>query len=536
MSNTLLKNQAVGSTVWLKRNGTPTSFVVVHQGNPDPALYDSSCDGSWLMAQQALTTRSFHTTAAIGSSNYGASALHTWLQNEFFAQLDQTAKTLVRRVRIPWCEGPDQCIDGIIHTGSSGLETTAFLPSLLELGIDEGMSAPADGAKLAYFEAGKDASACKKRAALLGSTPVSYWTRSLFSMSDSEMYTISSDGSSAAQNCSWDKGGVRPLLILSGSAMVQSDGTLVLDQPPAAPASITLPEKLSGGSPAQIQWAAAPDPEGDLKEYQLERSTNGGSSFQQVYHGTALQYTDTLPSGCTQVQYRVRAVDQSGAASPYTVSPQRTVHSNSAPVIASQTPNGTDLGEKTAAFTLQYTVTDPDDDPVTVEERLDETRLRQFQAVLGAANTLTVTDGQLAALVKGSTHSLTLTATDGRAAAPPYRFTFRKGEPPYVPTEASIQLAAPVDTGKRTQLLCLKVEGNIPADAQFTVEAANNARDPAPAWETLTEQARSGQIYRFQNHTAQSPWALDLRIRAIRGAPEHSGWISGFHGTYLVED
>lgn len=259
MSNTLLKNQAVGSTVWLKRNGTPTSFVVVHQGNPDPALYDSSCDGSWLMAQQALTTRSFHTTAAIGSSNYGASALHTWLQNEFFAQLDQTGKTLVRRVRIPWCEGPDQCIDGIIHTGSSGLETTAFLPSLLELGIDEGMSAPADGAKLAYFEAGKDASACKKRAALLGSTPVSYWTRSLFSMSDSEMYTISSDGSSAAQNCSWDKGGVRPLLILSGSAMVQPDGTLVLDQPPAAPASITLPEKLSGGSPAQIQWAAAPD-------------------------------------------------------------------------------------------------------------------------------------------------------------------------------------------------------------------------------------------------------------------------------------
>ncbi len=173
---------------------------------------------------------------------------------------------------------------------------------------------------------------------------------------------------------------------------------------------------------------------------------------------------------------------------------------------------------------------------MTVEERLDETRLRQFQAVLGAANTLTVTDGQLAALVKGSTHSLTLTAADGRAAAPPYRFTFRKGEPPYVPTEASIQLASPVDTGKRTQLLRLKVEGNIPADAQFTVEAANNARDPAPAWETLTEQARSGQIYRFQNHTAQSPWALDLRIRAIRGAPEHSGWISGFQGTYLVED
>ncbi len=78
------------------------------------------------------------------------------------------------------------------------------------------------------------------------------------------------------------------------------------------------------------------------------------------------------PAAAPKCSNRVRAVDQSGAASPYTVSPQRTVHSNSAPVIASQTPNGTDLGEKTAAFTLQYTVTDPDDDPVTVEERLDE--------------------------------------------------------------------------------------------------------------------------------------------------------------------
>lgn len=97
MSNTLLKNKAVGSTVWLKRNGTPTSFVVVHQGNPDPALYDSSCDGSWLMAQQALTTRSFHTTAAIGSSNYGASALHTWLQNEFSPSWTKPPKR--------WCAG-----------------------------------------------------------------------------------------------------------------------------------------------------------------------------------------------------------------------------------------------------------------------------------------------------------------------------------------------------------------------------------------------------------------------------------------------
>lgn len=535
MPNTPLRSLAAGSIVQLKLNGKSAPFLVVHQGNPDPALYDASCDGSWLLSQQVLTTRPYNTSSGAGGSNYQASTLHRWLQQEFYAQLDQTGQALVRRVRIPWCEGPDQCLDNLVHTGSDGLEVTAFLPSLLELGLDGGLYAPLDGAKLEHFEEGDSAAACQKRTALLGSTPTAYWTRSLFALQDDELHSIKADGGSTTQNCDWTGGGVRPMLILSGAAMVQPDGTLTENQPPTAPAALTLPDKLTGGSPVLVQWTAAQDPEQALDGYALERSTDGGGSFQPVYNGPALQYTDTLPSGCTQVQYRVQALDQSGAASAYTLSALRSVHTNSAPVLASQTPNGTDLGEKTAPFTLQYTVTDPDDDPVTVEERLDETRLRQFQAVLGAANTLTVEAGQLAALETGSTHTLTLTATDGQASAAPYQFRFCKGDAPPAPAAVSIQLAAPLDTGGRVQLLRLQVEGSLPEDAQLTVEAANNARDPAPVWEDITACARTGQICRLQNQTAQAPWALDLRIRAQRGESQQGGWISGFQGAYLAQ-
>lgn len=43
---TRLCNMAVGSTVKIKVDGTLMDFIIVHQGNPDSTIYDSSCDGT----------------------------------------------------------------------------------------------------------------------------------------------------------------------------------------------------------------------------------------------------------------------------------------------------------------------------------------------------------------------------------------------------------------------------------------------------------------------------------------------------------
>ena len=50
---TRLGDMAVGSTVKIKVNGTAKDFIIVHQGNPDSTIYDSSCDGTWVLMKDS---------------------------------------------------------------------------------------------------------------------------------------------------------------------------------------------------------------------------------------------------------------------------------------------------------------------------------------------------------------------------------------------------------------------------------------------------------------------------------------------------
>ena len=59
-------------------------------------------------------------------------------------------------------------------------------------------------------------------------------------------------------------------------------------------------------------WTASTDAENNLEGHIIERSTNGGSSWPQIYTGSNLSFTDTITRGWTSVAYRVKAID--GAA------------------------------------------------------------------------------------------------------------------------------------------------------------------------------------------------------------------------------
>lgn len=62
------------------------------------------------------------------------------------------------------------------------------------------------------------------------------------------------------------------------------------------------------------------------------------------------------------------------------VSDDGTIVPNLAPTITSATANGADLGTRSEAFDLQYTVSDPDGDTMTVKEYLDDNLQRSFTA------------------------------------------------------------------------------------------------------------------------------------------------------------
>ena len=97
---TTLAAQAVGSTVTLKVDGSATAFLVVHQGNPDPSVYDASCEGTWLLMKDVYTERVWD-----NRNDYAASLLHAWLNGAFLELLDSGIRQAVKTVKLPYADG-----------------------------------------------------------------------------------------------------------------------------------------------------------------------------------------------------------------------------------------------------------------------------------------------------------------------------------------------------------------------------------------------------------------------------------------------
>ena len=121
----------------------------------------------------------------------------------------------------------------------------------------------------------------------------------------------------------------------SSSYKTGSTATVYYNKPntaPTVPASITVPATVYGGKAFTVSWGKSTDSDGNLSGYKLEKSINGGSTWEQVYQSSSTSTTITLAFGeATQVMFRVRAYDSSGAHSGYKVSSSSTVINNKAP-------------------------------------------------------------------------------------------------------------------------------------------------------------------------------------------------------------
>lgn len=303
-----------------------------------------------------------------------------------------------------------------------------------------------------------------------------------------------------------------------------SQVTVVNNNAPSAPPSIAVPNDVKGGSTLVISWTAASDSDGNLSGYILERSTDGGSSYTQVYKGNALTYTDTITKGWSTVMYRVKAYDSYNAQSGYTTSTKRTVDNNTTPTIT--TSSAANLGTKSSGFTISYSVDDKDaGDTLTVTEKLDGTTKRTYTATRKTTNSFAVTGEYFQKITNGS-HTMTVTVTDGKATVTK-TFTFTKAV-----TAASITLAKPMEADAQITLCAITVGGLIPADAVFKVEVTNNGKDSSPVWEDATTEARNGRNHLFTNQTAANGFAFNFRVTAERGASGESGYIASIQGGF----
>lgn len=616
MAYVTLSSKAIGSTIKLKVNGSARNFIVVHQGKPS-SVYDDSCNGTWLLMQDIYENRAWHSS---NTNDYANSTIHSYLNSTFLNLFESNIKNAIKQVKLPYRKGSGTSTT--VTSGSNGLSAKIFLLSATETSFDFSYMPSGEGAELAYFKGCADNSSDSKRVAYLNESATYWWLRSPGCGGFYDALYVSSNGGGYGGYCS-DSCGIRPALILPSTLLVSDDGTVstntapstpgsisvpssimggtnisiswakssdaesnlagykverstnggsswsqiyqgtatsttnnvafgttsvmyrvkaydteglesgwrtssqvtvVNNNAPSAPPSIAVPNDVKGGSTLVISWTAASDSDGNLSGYILERSTDGGSSYTQVYKGNALTYTDTITKGWSTVMYRVKAYDSYNAQSGYTTSTKRTVDNNTAPTIT--TSSAANLGTKSSGFTISYSVDDKDaGDTLTVTEKLDGTTKRTYTATRKATNSFAVTGEYFQKITNGS-HTMTVTVTDGKATVTK-TFTFTKAV-----TAASITLAKPMEADAQITLCAITVGGLIPADAVFKVEVTNNGKDSSPVWEDATTEARNGRNHLFTNQTAANGFAFNFRVTAERGASGESGYIASIQGGF----
>lgn len=617
MAYATLSSKAIGSTIKLKVNGSAKDFIVVHQGKPS-SVYDDSCNGTWLLMKDIYEKRQWNSS---NTNDYANSTIHSYLNSTFLNLLEPNIKRAIKQVKLPYRKGSGS--SETVTSGSNGLSAKIFLLSAAETSFSHAYMPSGEGTELAYFKGCADDSSDSKRVAYFGRFADFWWLRSpsCSGYSNYALY-VGSDGG-LDDYLSPSSYGIRPAFVLPSTLLVSDDGTVstntapstpwnisvpssimggtnisiswakssddesnlagykverstnggswwsqiyqgtatsttnnvafgttsvmyrvkaydtdglesgwrtssqvtvVNNNAPSAPPSIAVPKDVKGGSTLVISWTAASDSDGNLSGYILERSTDGGFAYMQVYKGDALTYTDTITKGWSTVMYRVKAYDSYNAQSGYTTSTKRTVDNNTAPTIT--TSSAANLGTKSSGFTISYSVDDKDaGDTLTVTEKLDGTTKRTYTATRKTANSFAVTGEYFQKITNGS-HTMTVTVTDGKATVTK-TFTFTKAV-----TAASITLAKPMEADAQITLCAITVGGLIPADAVFKVEVTNNGKDSSPVWEDATTEARNGRNHLFTNQTAANGFAFNFRVTAERGASGESGYIASIQGGF----
>lgn len=188
--------------------------------------------------------------------------------------------------------------------------------------------------------------------------------------------------------------------------------------------------------------------------------------------------------------------------------------------------SGAALGEKSEPFTLPYTVTDGDGDPMTITEKVNGVALAVRENV-ATSTELTVqclSEKALFQQILNGENTLVLEVGDGKTTTE-WTATFTKNV-----TSAVLSLAQPLTADDTITVAALTLEGSFPSDMSLTVELSNNARDDAPVWENCTDiqrgESRAFVHHAFANKTAAKGAAFNYKVTITRGASGVGGNIT----------
>lgn len=207
---------AAGDTFTIEEDGSPVEYIVIHQGNPDPDMYDTSCDGTWVLRKDILEERIWDSS----DNNYKNSDIHSYLNGPFLNLFDNDIKNAIKQVKIPYQNGTGS--GGSVASGANGLSCKIFLLSGLEVGFrtSDTPNFPRDGVRLSYFRSGTSSTANNKRIANYNGIATYWWLRSPVISDTRSVFCVNTYGSWNSYYSS-SSYGVRPAFILESTFTVK---------------------------------------------------------------------------------------------------------------------------------------------------------------------------------------------------------------------------------------------------------------------------------------------------------------------------
>ena len=174
VTGTSIGNIDVGSEIILNENGAPINYLIVNQGIPEnSALYDSSCDGTWLLRKDIAKKRQWHSS---NNNDYENSTIDNYLNTTFLNLFEANIRDAIKQVKLPYRKGAGY--GKTVTSGASGLSTKIFLLSSTEVNLVHGYEPTNEGACLSYFSGTAQNGADNKRVAKLNGSATGWWLRS----------------------------------------------------------------------------------------------------------------------------------------------------------------------------------------------------------------------------------------------------------------------------------------------------------------------------------------------------------------------
>lgn len=207
----------VGDSVFVKEDGVSAEYLLVHKGNPDTSIYDTSCNGAWLLRKDILSLYSWDSAY---DAVYSDSDINEYLNTTVLNMLS-AYNSVITQCKIPYVDGYGS--RGYVQSGENGLSVKIFVLSPVEMDYYD-INLYYDGAVLSYFEN----DAYDKRIAEYNGSAQEQWTRSPRRSSEGGTWYVTQNGGVNDSDATMNNRGIRQCFIVPLDTFIDSSNNIVV--------------------------------------------------------------------------------------------------------------------------------------------------------------------------------------------------------------------------------------------------------------------------------------------------------------------